>query len=192
MKDTQKKDSCHAHLCHHQISFILDNWLRRWLQNPAKIVGEYIKEGDTVIDFGCGPGFFTIPMARMVGTQGKIIAVDLQEEMLAKVKRKAEAKNVADRIEYHLSKKDRIGLKLNKKADFMLAYYMVHETTNPGAFFQETKSLLKPGGMFLVVEPKFHVNREKYEKMVSQAIQVGFTVLAFPNNKGGRGVLLTN
>ena len=74
----------------------------------------------------------------------------------------------------------------------MLAYYMLHETPNPEAFFREARSLLKPGGKFLVVEPKFHVNRENYEKMVTQAIQAGFTVLAFPNNKGGRSVLLTN
>jgi ubiquinone/menaquinone biosynthesis C-methylase UbiE len=130
-------------------------------------------------------------MARMVGEKGKIIAVDLQEEMLAKVKRKAIAKNLNDRIEYHLCREDRINLKLNKKADFMLAYYMVHETPDPAAFFREAGPLLKPGGKFLVVEPSFHVTRENYEKMITQAIQAGFTVLAFPNNKGGRSVLLT-
>jgi ubiquinone/menaquinone biosynthesis C-methylase UbiE len=73
----------HGHVCPHRAAFILDNWIRRLFQNPVKIVGEYVKEGDTVIDFGCGPGFFSIPLARLVGEKGKVFAVDLQEEMLA-------------------------------------------------------------------------------------------------------------
>ncbi|MBU2481355.1 MAG: SAM-dependent methyltransferase, partial [Proteobacteria bacterium] len=59
-------------VCSHSISFILDNFFRRILQNPEKIVKEYIGNGDTVIDLGCGPGFFSIEMAKMVGTTGKV------------------------------------------------------------------------------------------------------------------------
>lgn len=191
MTDILKNNNAHSYYCSHKIAFILDNWLRRLLQKPIKIVGEYIKEGDTVIDLGCGPGFFTIPMAELVGKKGKIIAVDLQNEMLTKLKKKAAAKNVTDRITYHLCEKEHINLNLNKKADFMLAYYLVHETPNPDTFLKEAKSLLKTGGKFLIVEPRFHVNRKKFEKTVVLAMQAGFTVLGFPRNKGGRSVLLT-
>lgn len=191
MTDRQKNDLCDANVCSHKMAFMLDNWIRKLLQNPAKIVGDYINEGDTIIDFGCGPGYFTIAMAGMVGKQGKIIAVDLQKEMLEHAKRKAAAKNLADRIEFHLCEKDRVALELNKKADFMLGYYMVHELPNPGAFFQEVRSLLKTGGKFLVVEPKWHVTQEKYEAMLTLAEKAGFSVLAFPKKKGGRSVLLT-
>ncbi|MCP4372916.1 MAG: SAM-dependent methyltransferase, partial [Deltaproteobacteria bacterium] len=45
----------------------LDSRIRRWLQNPQKILKPYIKEGMTVLDVGCGPGFFSIDMAQMVG-----------------------------------------------------------------------------------------------------------------------------
>ena len=45
----------------------LDTRIRRWLQNPQKILKPYIKEGMTVLDFGCGPGFFSVDMAQMVG-----------------------------------------------------------------------------------------------------------------------------
>lgn len=48
----------------------LDNRIRRWLQNPQKILRPYIEEGMTVIDVGCGPGFFSIEMAQMVGKSG--------------------------------------------------------------------------------------------------------------------------
>lgn len=191
MTEFQKNNATQPYVCSYKRAFILDNWLRKLLQNPAKVVGKYIKEGDTVIDLGCGPGYFTIPMAKMIGKQGKIIAVDLQKEMLAKLKKKATAKNVTDRITYHLCEKEHINLNLNQKADFILAYYMVHETPNPDIFFKEAKSLLKTGGKFLIVEPKFHVNKEKFEKMVVLAMQAGFTVLEFPGNKGGWSVLLT-
>ena len=187
----KKNDSRNTYVCPYKMAFMLDNWPRKLLQNPAGIVGEYINEGDTVIDFGCGPGFFTIAMAGMVGQQGKIIAVDLQEEMLEHAKRKAAAKNLSDRIEFHPCEKDRVGLELTKKADFMLAYYMLHELPNPGAFFQEARSFLKTGGKFLVVEPKWHVTREKYQEMLGLAEKTGFSVLAFPKKKGGRSVLLT-
>ena len=70
------------HICPHKFSFMLDNIFRRRLQHPRKIVGEYLRPGDTVIDLGCGPGFFTIDMAKVVGPTGKVIAVDLQRSML--------------------------------------------------------------------------------------------------------------
>jgi ubiquinone/menaquinone biosynthesis C-methylase UbiE len=186
-----ENEQCGARVCPHKMAFILDNWFRKLLQNPTKITGEYINEGDTVIDIGCGPGYFTIAMAGMIGQQGKIIAVDLQEEMLEHVKRKAQAKNFSDRIHFHHCEQDRLGLEVNEKADFMLAYYMVHELPNPGAFFQEVRPLLKTGGKFLVVEPKWHVTQAKYEEMLTLAEKAGFRILTFPKKKGGRSVLLT-
>jgi FkbM family methyltransferase len=186
---TGKQDECGSHVCPHKMAWIMDNWFRRLLQNPVKIVGEYIKEGDTVIDFGCGPGFFSIPMARMVGETGQVIAVDLQAEMLAHVKRKAAAKSLSNRVKFHQCESQRIGLELLEKADFMLAFYMVHETPDPAAFFKETKELLKAGGTFLVVEPKMHVKKKTFEQLVEMAEAAGFTVAGFP--KKGLSVLLT-
>ncbi len=191
MIETQNKDTCDAHVCPHKMSFMLDNWVRRLVQNPRKIVGEYINKGDTVIDLGCGPGFFSIEMARMVGSKGKVVAVDLQEEMLGHVKRKATAKNLSNQIEYHQSKHDRLGLQPDEKADFILAFYMIHETPSPAAFLEEVKSLLNKNGKFLVVEPKMHVSREKYEEMLTMAEKAGFHVLDYPRKKGGLSALFT-
>jgi 2-polyprenyl-3-methyl-5-hydroxy-6-metoxy-1,4-benzoquinol methylase len=47
----------------------LDNRIRRWLQNPQKILRPYIEKGMTVLDIGCGPGFFSIDMAQLVANQ---------------------------------------------------------------------------------------------------------------------------
>ena len=66
----------------------LDNSFRRLLQNPGKILKPYIHEGMTVLDLGCGPGFFSIEIAKMLKDSGKVIAADLQEGMLERVRQK--------------------------------------------------------------------------------------------------------
>jgi len=183
-------DKCEGggRVCPHQMAFMLDNWIRRFFQNPAKLLGEYIRAGDTAVDVGCGPGFFSIDMARMVGEGGRVIAVDLQAGMLERVKKKAVRHGVADRMTYHQCRTDSIGLSC--EADFILAFYMVHETPDPGCFFKETKSMLKAGGKLLVVEPKMHVSQASFESMVEDAARAGLKTLDSPAGKGGRAVLL--
>lgn len=177
-----------GHVCPGQLAFFLDNWIRRRFQNPVKIIGEYIAAGDTVVDVGCGPGFFTIDMARIVGPAGKVMAVDMQPGMLARVKKKALRKGLADRIVAHPCRADRMGLQCD--ADFILAFYMVHETPDPGRFFEEAKSMLKPDGKLLVVEPKIHVRKATFDVMLKQADQSGLAAVDYPKGKGGRAVLL--
>jgi len=65
----------------------LNNRIRRWLQNPQKIVRPYVKEGITVLDMGCGPGFFSIDMAQMVGKSRRVIAVDPTSGNVSEAKR---------------------------------------------------------------------------------------------------------
>lgn len=176
------------HICPHKFAFMLDNIFRRWLQHPKKIVGEYIRPGDTVIDLGCGPGFFTIDMAKMVGSAGKVIAVDLQKPMLEKVARKARRHGVSEWVTYHTCEELDIGLEA--KADFILAFYMIHETPDPHAYLLQVKNLMKANARLLVVEPKMHVSNQAYEQMARQAQEVGLIVLDRPSKKGGRSLLL--
>lgn len=65
-------------VCPVALSGSLDNSIRRWLQNPEKILRPYITEGMTALDVGCGPGFFYIEMAPMVSKTGQGIVADLQ------------------------------------------------------------------------------------------------------------------
>lgn len=175
-------------VCPFQIAFLLDNWIRQRFQNPDKIIGEYIAVGDTVVDVGCGPGFFTIDMAQIVGPTGQVVAVDLQPGMLARVKKKAIRCGVADRIVTHLCRAN--GIDLQWSADFILAFYMVHETPDPAGFFEEAKSMLKRGGKLLVVEPKMHVRQASFESMLKDADRAGLAAVDYPTGKGGRAVLL--
>jgi ubiquinone/menaquinone biosynthesis C-methylase UbiE len=166
---------------------MLDNPFRRWIQSPKKVVGSYIKEGDTVIDMGCGPGFFSIDMAKMVGEGGRVIAVDLQEHMLSHVKKKAAKHGVLDRMEFHHCEPDRIGL--YRKADFILAFYVIHETPDPYTCLCEMKTLLKEDGRLLVVEPKFHVSQEAFDTVLGEAERAGLDVVESPKRVGDRSAL---
>jgi ubiquinone/menaquinone biosynthesis C-methylase UbiE len=76
------------------------------VQDPKKILKDYVKEGMTVLDVGCGPGFFSVEIADMVGASGKVIAVDLQQGMLDKIKNKIERTGIENIIELHKCEED--------------------------------------------------------------------------------------
>nr|WP_321467519.1 class I SAM-dependent methyltransferase [uncultured Desulfobulbus sp.] len=152
-------------------SFILDNRFRRWVHNPRKILGRYIKEGMTVLDIGCGPGFFSLDIAGMVGESGQVIACDNQQGMLHKIQAKIHGTELERRITLHQcqgSSLDVVG-----QVDFVLAFYMVHEVSNKFGFFQDIRSILNKYGHLFVVEPAFHVSTDAFEESIRMAIKIG-------------------
>jgi ubiquinone/menaquinone biosynthesis C-methylase UbiE len=157
----------------------LDNRVRRWIQNPQKILRHYIEEGMTVLDVGCGPGFFSIDVAQMVGNSGHVIASDLQEGMLQKVRDKIKGTELEERITLHKCKENKIGV--SQQVDFVLMFYMVHEISNKEEFFNEIGTILKPNGQILIVEPPFHVSKSAFEETIKEARDVGFIDVKGPN-----------
>jgi ubiquinone/menaquinone biosynthesis C-methylase UbiE len=156
----------------------LDNKIRKLFQNPEKILGSYIQKGMTVLDVGCGPGFFTIDMARMVGEAGKIIAADLQDGMLQKIKSKIVATELENRIVLHKCDQNKIGI--SEQVDFILLFYMVHEVPEKTSFFTELFSLLKSKRQALVVEPPFHVSGAAFQETLKTAEAAGFKIAEGP------------
>ena len=165
-------------ICPVERAYHLDNRIRRWFQNPPKILKPYLREGMAVLDLGCGPGFFTLDMAHMVGSSGRVIASDLQDGMLEKLKTKIQGTSIENRIMFHQCKEDQIGLK--EVVDFIFAFYMVHEVPNVEAFFSEIAASLKPDGQVFMVEPPFHVSKKGFEKTIEKANSAGFTVVERP------------
>jgi ubiquinone/menaquinone biosynthesis C-methylase UbiE len=153
-----------------------DNPLRRLVQNPEKILGGMVRPGDRCLDIGCGIGYFTIPLARLVGPSGSVVAVDIQREMLAGVRRRAEAAGLASRIQLHLANSSE--LQPGSGFDFALAFWMIHEVPDQEWMLREIQRQLKPGGRCLLVEPKAHVNRAEFQKTVALAERVGFSKVA--------------
>lgn len=70
----------------------LERGLRKIFHNPRYLLRGSLSKGMKVLDFGCGPGFFSIEMARIVGEKGKIIAADLQQGMLNILREKIKKK----------------------------------------------------------------------------------------------------
>ena len=62
-----------SHVCPNWLIGAFDNPLRRLIQNPDRIVSGRVGPGQTAADIGCGIGYFTIPLARLVGSQGKVL-----------------------------------------------------------------------------------------------------------------------
>ena len=64
------------HVCPVWVGYLLASPVRKLIQNPKKLLSPYVEEGMTVLDAGCAMGFFSLPMARMVGPNGKVICGD--------------------------------------------------------------------------------------------------------------------
>lgn len=161
------------HICPVRWACILDNKIRRWFQNPKKILQTHIKNGMSVIDFGCGPGYFTVEIADMVGESGKVIAVDVQEGMLELLRNKIKGTKLENRIETINIAEG--GIANIKKVDLVLAFYVIHEVENKNKILIEINNMLKDNGLFLVAEPKlFHVSRQEFYAIERDILRNGF------------------
>ncbi len=177
-----------SRICPVQIAGSLDNRIRRWIQNPRKLLGPYIRKGMVVLDMGCGPGFFSIDLAQMVGGSGRVIAADLQEGMLQKIRDKIRGTALEERITLHKCQPNKIAV--SEHVDFVLLFYMVHEVPRLGAFFSEIETILKPNGQVYLIEPPFHVSKKAFENTIKKAKDAGLRVAERPKVFLNKAVIL--
>ncbi len=180
----------HPRVCPPWIGWLLLlNPLRRLVENPKKMLGPHVKKGMTVLEPGPGMGYFTLPMARMVGPKGRVVAIDVSETMLKGLRKRAARARLLDRIELrHNSHPATLGIDdLNGKVDLATAIHVVHEVPDQTLFFRELFMALKPGGRVLMVEPRGPVSLEEFGKSTERAVAVGFECQKF----GVRRVFLT-
>jgi len=170
------------HVCPWWLGYLLISPFRQWgTQNPEGLLGPYVTAGMRVLEPGPGMGFFTLPLARMVGPSGKVVAVDIQQKMLDRLRRRAGKAGLLERIETRLARPDCLGIDdLKGAADFVLAFAMVHELPSPEAFFQETAAALKPGGRFLLAEPVGHVKPPRFQRELQAARAAGLVEMDAP------------
>jgi len=175
--------------CPWWLCFTFDNPFRRLLQNPRKILKGMAGPGQTVLDIGCGMGYFSIPLAQIVGSSGAVTCVDLQQQMLDAARRRAERAGLAN-IKFHRCTTDSLGL--TEQADFALTFWMVHEVPDKQRLLREIKDSLKPGGRLLLVEPQLHVSQKDFDATVSTALSAGFQIVERPRVPISMAILLTN
>jgi len=177
-------------VCPVEKSGMLDNKFRKLFQNPQKILKPYIKEGMVVLDLGCGPGFFSMEIAKLLNKTGTVICADLQDGMLDVVRQKIKGSDNENLFQLHKCDSDTINVSLS--VDFVLAFYMIHEVPDQVRLFEELKSILTPQGQILIIEPKFHVSKQSFNAMIDNLNAIGFEVIENPKVSFSQSILVTN
>ena len=167
------------------------NPVRRILQDPDRILGPYVRQGMTVLEIGPGMGFFSLPLARLVGKSGKVICVDVQERMLKKLRKRAEKAGAVDRITTILAEGNSLRIeKYEGEIDFALAFAVIHEVPDQGRLFEEVYRSMKIGSLLLVSEPKGHVTQGNFRITVETACAKGFAEVSSPDIRKSHSILL--
>ena len=110
----------------------LDSRLRRFLYRPDRLADQYVKPGNRVLDFGCGPGFFTREFAKRVGDTGMVLAVDVQEEMLRILREKLGPEGLLPRIKTHRCDPDSLTLSPQCDGNIDVAFTIFAGSRFPG------------------------------------------------------------
>lgn len=151
----------------HQMARVLDHPLRMSYRDPASTLGEFgIAAGATVLDLGCGSGTFTQEMARLVGAEGTVHAVDIQQPLLENAQARLTAAGVADRVRFHCSGAYDLPL-ADQSVDLVVLVAVLGEIPDKMRALREVQRVLKPGGTLAISEelpdpayvPAFMVSR---------------------------------
>lgn len=109
-----------------------------------------IRGNEVVLDIGAGTGRFSLAIAKQLST-GKIICLDLSEEMLQHLKRKAEKEGLKDRIQILKGEAFASGLE-NESVDLAMSNSVFHELSNPEVVLAEMLRVLKPSGWVVITD----------------------------------------
>ena len=136
------------------IGRFLDSNLRRWVQSPDKLIERSgIEPGMTVIDLGCGSGAFTTAVARVVGEQGRVYAVDIQPAMLQQLKRKLLKPENRDIRNIELKEASAYELPFEDESiDLVYMVTVLMEIPDRGKALREIRRVLKAGGTLAATE----------------------------------------
>jgi ubiquinone/menaquinone biosynthesis C-methylase UbiE len=113
---------------------------------PLKQAG--IKEGQTVLDFGCGPGHYAIAAAKMVGAKGKVYALDIHPLAVQSVEKKAQKEGLTNIVTIISDRDTRLP---DQSIDIALAYDMISMVKDKEALAKELHRVLKPTGILSVL-----------------------------------------
>jgi ubiquinone/menaquinone biosynthesis C-methylase UbiE len=129
----------------------LDDPARRVSLPPAEVLAAMVlHSGETIADVGAGTGYFSLPLAQAVGPQGKVYAVDAQEEMLSLLRQKLDEAALAN-VELIHAEADNTRLTASS-CDLVFAANVWHEFDDHAAVLRESARVLKVGGRIAILD----------------------------------------
>jgi len=165
------------HVCPYWVGYILLSPVRKLITNPYRILKPYVRPGMTVLDAGTAMGFFSLPLADLVGESGRVVCVDLQRRMIEKLRARAHDADLDGRIDFRVCTQESLTIgDLSGKIDFALASAVLHEVPDQRRFLSEIFRSLKNGGNLLLAEPAGHVSRDGFSSSLSIARAAGFEI----------------
>jgi SAM-dependent methyltransferase len=158
--------------------------LRRLFQDPASLLAPLVAPGETVLEVGPGHGFHTLPLLELVGSRGRVVAVDCRTGPLADLGRRAVRRGLAASLEARLCRRDTLGVAdLRDRVDLVVAADVVHEAVDPERMIGEMVHVLRPGGRLLLAEPRGRVQRDRFLWYYGLARESGLVAVDWPRQR---------
>lgn len=165
--------------------------VRSWFQNPRRMLRSLVKPGQTVLEVGPGMGFFSLPLADMLGVGGRVIGVDCQERMLQVLQRRADDRGPGATIETRTCREASLEIgDLREKVDVVLAINVIHEAADPERMIGEMALSLRPGGRLLLSEPRGHVDRDFFLWEYGLCKEAGLVAADWPKHARQMSVVM--
>jgi ubiquinone/menaquinone biosynthesis C-methylase UbiE len=159
--------------CPASLSWLVDLPIRRRYMRPVlDRVGS--RPGETVLELGPGPGAFTIDAARRLGPEGKLIAVDIQPEMIAQVEERVRLARLTN-VETHVASAYELPLE-DDSVDRAFLVTVLPEIPDPVRGLREVYRVLKPGGVFSTTEEFLDPDYPRRRTTIDWAEAAGFEV----------------
>ena len=186
MRDKTTKRQRHTELHASRFAFwtitlMHDNPLLPIFRNPYKLLrAAGLRQGQKVLEVGCGPGFFTIPAAKIVGEEGLIYAIDVNPFAIRRVKNKI-AKERLRNVKPSLTNASNTGLP-ESSIDLAFLFGLRYVAGGLGNVLSEMYRILKPGGLLSFEKP-----RGSGEELIQEVERAGFSFV----DRRGRIFLFT-
>lgn len=177
-------------VCPVWVGYLLLSPIRKLFQNPYDILSAHVSGGMKAMDIGSAMGYFSLPLADLVGSSGKVYCIDMQKGMLDVLMKRARKAKLDGRIEPRVCSQNSLMMDdVKGQINFALAFAVVHEVPDSPRLFREIYNALQSKGLLLVSEPAGHVTTDAFEKTVSIAMQTGFKIAGKPKIGKGLSVL---
>lgn len=150
-----------------------DRTIRGLFWDAEATVAPYVASGDRVADIGCGVGFHSIALSRLVGPRGEVLLADVQREVLRRAVDRCRRDPLARAPLTPVLTDVGGDLPINGELDFALVFWALHEVREPQRFWRQLVPHLRAGAKVLVAEPILHVRRQRYQDELRPAEELG-------------------